>query len=125
MFSFCRSTPLSVSRYKTVIYLVFAFRRLGHNLGLMHVHNISAHYLIFNHYILSLSLSLSLLPFLQNDEGYAVNVLFDDIYGNNTKRKVMVIGGLRNEITEAISKPLIYWGVVQVSSYSNYHGNHL
>ncbi|XP_041462250.1 gamma-aminobutyric acid type B receptor subunit 2-like [Lytechinus variegatus] len=28
---------------------------------------------------------------------------------------MMVIGGLRNEITEAVSKPLVFWGVVQIT----------
>nr|XP_054755393.1 gamma-aminobutyric acid type B receptor subunit 1-like [Lytechinus pictus] len=50
-----------------------------------------------------------------NDEGFAVNIVFDDLYSNTTNKKMMVIGGLRNEITEAVSKPLVFWGVVQIT----------
>ncbi|XP_071502197.1 uncharacterized protein [Diadema antillarum] len=50
-----------------------------------------------------------------NDEGFAINILFDELY-NDIKPKLFVIGGLRNEITESLAKPLAAWDILQVTT---------
>ncbi|XP_072040114.1 gamma-aminobutyric acid type B receptor subunit 2-like [Amphiura filiformis] len=55
-----------------------------------------------------------------DDEGVAVNSFFHELYEGG-RPSLMVIGGLRNEITEILARPMRYWNLLQISYGSHSH----